>query len=114
MKAWKAGERKTDQSGQMPHIAKALAEADVSALSAYFSAMPPPPPTVQAVNLPAGSVAKPAVAAAPGAPGPKAPGGAGVLGSGTEQGAPLTGGSQGSGGGGGTQGTLPPPPPIKH
>jgi cytochrome c553 len=114
MKAWKAGERKTDQSGQMPHIAKALAEADVAALSAYFSAMPPPPRAAQVVNLPAGSVGKPAVAAAPGAPGPKAPGGAGVLGSGTEQGAPLTGGSQGSGGGGGTQGTLPPPPPIKR
>jgi cytochrome c553 len=114
MKQWKSGERKTDQSGQMPHIGKALPEADIAALSAYFSAMPPPPPMAQLVNLPAGSVAKPAVAAAPGAPGPKAPGGAGVFGSGTEQGAPLTGGSQGSGGGGGTQGTQPPAPPIKR
>jgi cytochrome c553 len=114
MKQWKSGERKTDQSGQMPHIAKALSDADVAALSAYFGAMPPPPPATQVANLPAGSAAKPAVAAAPDAPGPKAPGGAGVFGSGTEQGAPLTGGSQGSGGGGGTQGTLPPAPPVKR
>jgi cytochrome c553 len=114
MKQWKSGERKTDPSGQMPHIAKALPEADIVALSAYFSALAPPPPAVRMVNLPAGSLARPAVAAAPGAPGPKGPGGAGVFGSGTEQGAPLTGGSQGSGGGGGTQGTLPPPPPIRR
>jgi cytochrome c553 len=114
MMQWKKGERKTDQSAQMPHIAQALPEADIAALSAYYSALPPPPPAARLVNLPAGSSLKPAVAAAPGAPGPKAPGGAGVFGSGTEQGAPLTGGSQGSGGGGGTQGTLPPTPPIKR
>jgi cytochrome c553 len=113
MAEWKSGARKTDMSGQMPHIAHQLSDADVAALSAYYSAMPPPPPATQRINVPVGSALRPAVAAAPGAPGPKAPGAAGVQGTGTEQGSPLTGGSQGSGGGGGTQGTLPPQPPSR-
>lgn len=108
---WKSGVRKTDTSGQMPIIAKALSNADIAALSAYYSAQPPPPPAAKMVNIPAGSMARPAVAARADAPGPKAPGAAGVQGIGTEQGAPLTGGGQGPGGGGGTQGTQPPPPP---
>ncbi|MET0983222.1 MAG: c-type cytochrome, partial [Telluria sp.] len=104
MAQWKSGARKTDMSGQMPHIGSALSAADVTALSGYYSAMPPPPPAAQRVNVPAGSALRPAVAAAAGAPGPKAPGAAGVAGTGTEQGAPLTGGT----GGGGAQGTQPP------
>ncbi|MGJ7918055.1 c-type cytochrome [Massilia sp. LXY-6] len=44
MGAWKSGARKTDGSGQMPHIARALADADVAALSSYFAAQPAPPP----------------------------------------------------------------------
>ncbi|MFL6674138.1 MAG: c-type cytochrome [Massilia sp.] len=114
MTQWKNGQRKTDQSGQMPHIGRALSDADIAALAAYYSALPAPPPAARMVNTPSGSTLKPAIAAAAGAPGPKAPGGAGVFGAGTEQGSPLTGGSQGTGGGGGTQGTLPPPPPIKR
>lgn len=113
MAQWKTGGRQTDMSGQMPHIARQLADPDVAALSAYYGAMPAPPPAAQRVNVPAGSSLRPAVAAAANAPGPKAPGAAGVQGTGTEQGSPLTGGSQGSGGGGGTQGTLPPPPPAQ-
>jgi cytochrome c553 len=113
MAQWKSGARKTDMSGQMPHIGRQLADADVAALSAYYSAMPPPAPAAQRVNVPVGSSLRPTVAAAANAPGPKTPGAAGVQGIGTEQGAPLTGGSQGSGGGGGTQGTLPPPPPSQ-
>lgn len=109
MAQWKSGARKTDMSGQMTHIGRQLSDADVTALSAYFSAMPAPPPAVQLVNLPAGSVLRPAVAAAPNAPGPKVPGAAGVQGVGTEQGAPLTGGE----GGGGAQGTQPPRPPVQ-
>jgi cytochrome c553 len=116
MQAWKSGARKTDLSGQMVQIAHALSDDDVAALSAYFSGQPAPPPAARLVNLPSGTTARPAVAAAAGAPGPRVPGAAasGVTGSGTEQGAPVTGGSQGAGGGGGTQGTKPPEPPIRH
>jgi cytochrome c553 len=42
MGAWKSGARKTDGSGQMPHIARALADADVAALSNSFAAQPAP------------------------------------------------------------------------
>lgn len=109
MGQWKSGARKTDMSGQMPHIARALSDADVAALSAWFSAQPPPVlAAAQMVNIPAGSTLRPAVSAARG--GPRGPAAAGVAGSGSEQGAPVTGGSQGPGGGGGTQGTQPPPP----
>jgi cytochrome c553 len=112
MQAWKSGARKTDMSGQMVEIARALSDADVAALSAYFSAQPAPAPAATMVNVATGSPTKPAVAAAANAPGPRAAGGAGVTGAGSEAGAPVMGGSQG--GGGGTQGTKPPEPPVKH
>jgi cytochrome c553 len=117
MGAWKSGARKTDDSGQMPHIAQALADADVAALSSYFSAQPAPAPAAKLVNIPAGSSQHPAVDAPAGAPGPRTAGGGTVRGTGTEQGAPITGGSQGPGGGGGTQGNQPQqetPPPVRR
>jgi cytochrome c553 len=117
MGAWKSGARKTDDSGQMPHIGKVLADADVAALSSYYSAQPAPPPAPKVANIPAGSSQRPAVEAAAGAPGPRTAGGATVRGAGTEQGAATTGGAQGPGGGGGTQGTQPQqetPPPVKR
>jgi cytochrome c553 len=116
MAQWKSGARKTDMSGQMVQIARALSDADVKALAAYFSAQPAPPPSSKLVNIAAGSTARPAVAAAAGAPGPKVsgPAASGVTGGGTEAGAPVTGGSQGPGGGGGTQGTQPPQPPVRR
>jgi cytochrome c553 len=98
MTEWRNGARKTDNSGQMPHIAKQLDDADVAALSAYFSALPAPPPAGKMVNIAAGTMQKPAVAAQAG--GPKAAP-TGVSGAGSEQGAPLTGGGQGPGGGDG-------------
>jgi cytochrome c553 len=107
MAAWKNGARKTDASGQMAHIAQALPEADVAALSAYFSAQPAPPAAAKWVNIPVGSSQRPAVAATADAPGPRGSGGSTVRATGTEQGAATTGGSQGPGGGGGTQGTQP-------
>ena len=107
MAEWKNGARKTDASGQMTHIAQALADADVTALSAYFSAQPAPPAAAKWVNIPAGSSQRPAVAAAADAPGPRGSGGSTVRATGTEQGAATTGGAQGPGGGGGTQGTQP-------
>ncbi|TFW31518.1 c-type cytochrome [Massilia horti] len=64
MAAWKNGTRKTDPSGQMPHIAMALSDADIQALSAFFSARPPPPqPAAKDISVPAGSLLKPAEAA---------------------------------------------------
>lgn len=110
MNDWKGGARKTDPSGQMIHIAKALPDADVKSLSAYFSAQPPPPAAATRINIAAGSAQKPAVAAGPGAPGPQVPGAAaaGVTGAGTEAGAPVMGGSPGE-----TQAPKPPPPPVK-
>jgi cytochrome c553 len=107
MAAWKSGARKTDSSGQMTHIAQSLPDADVAALAAYFSAQPPPPSAAKWVNIPAGSSQRPVVAAAADAPGPRGTGGSATRATGTEQGAPTTGGSQGAGGGGGTQATQP-------
>jgi len=117
MGEWKNGNRKTDPSGQMPHVAQQLADADVAALAAYYSAQPAPPSAAKLVNIPAGSSQHPAVMPGPGAPGPSGPGGGTVRGTGTEQGAPITGGAQGPGGGGGTQGNQPQnetPPPVRH
>jgi len=116
MAAWKNGARKTDSSGQMTHIAQSLADADVAALSAYFSAQPAPPSAAKWVNIPVGSSQRPAVAAAANAAGPRGTGGSAVRTTGTEQGAATTGGAQGPGGGGGTQGTQPQQetPPPRH
>jgi hypothetical protein len=101
----------------MPHVAQQLADADVAALSAYYSVQPAPPSAAKLVNIPAGSSQHPAVMPGPGAPGPSGRGGGTVRGTGTEQGAPITGGSQGPGGGGGTQGNQPQnetPPPVRR
>lgn len=94
LSAWRSGERRTDPSGQMPAIAQRLSQADVAAVSAYYASLP-------WVST-ASRVARPAVAARPSAPGPGGPQGR-PQGTGTEQGAPLTGGGQGPGGGGATQ-----------
>ncbi|KQV52244.1 cytochrome c [Massilia sp. Root335] len=114
MAAWKNGARKTDSSGQMTHIAQSLPDADVAALSAYFSAQPAPPSAARWINIPAGSSQRPAVAAAAGAPGPRGAGGSPVRATGTEQGAPTTGGSQGGGAGGGTQPQQGTQPPVRR
>jgi cytochrome c553 len=117
MGEWKNGNRKTDPSGQMPHVARQLEDADVAALAAYFSAQPAPPSSAKLVNIPAGSSQHPAVMPGPGAPGPTGAGGGTVRGTGTEQGAPTTGGAQGPGGGGGAQGNQPQnetPAPVKR
>lgn len=107
MGEWKNGARTTDPSGQMAHVARQLGDDDVAALAAYYSAQPAPPSGAKLVNIPAGSSQHPAVMPGPGAPGPTGPGGTTVRATGTEQGAPTTGGAQGPGGGGGTQGNQP-------
>jgi cytochrome c553 len=117
MGEWKNGSRKTDSSGQMPHIAMQLADADVAALSAYFSAQPAPPSATALVSIPAGSSERPVVDPGPGAPGPSTRGGTTIRGTGTEQGAPTTGGAQGPGGGGGATGNQPQnetPAPVRR
>lgn len=105
MTEWRNGARRTDDSGQMPHIARQLDDADVAALSTYFSALPAPPPAAKLVNIAAGTVQRPAVAAQGGG-GPQG-GPTGTSGAGSEQGSPLTGGGQGPGGGGATKDTNP-------
>ncbi|MFL6656925.1 MAG: c-type cytochrome [Massilia sp.] len=102
MGEWTSGQRNTDGSGQMPSIAKRLSDEEVAALAAYFAAQPVPTAAALAVNTPAGSRARPAVAATAAAGGPR---GATAMpaGIGSEQGSPLTGGGQGPGGGGATQ-----------
>jgi cytochrome c553 len=122
MAEWKSGARKTDASMQMPAIAKALNDADVAAVAAYYAAQPTPAPAGKLVNIPAGTTLRPAIAARADSGGPKAPsGGLQGVGVGTEQGAPVTGGGQGQGPsvGTGAPGTPPapvpppPPPPVK-
>jgi cytochrome c553 len=39
---WKSGARKTDPTGQMPHVAQKLSETDMRALAQYFGALPAP------------------------------------------------------------------------
>lgn len=93
--AWRDGRRDTDPSGEMPRIARALRPAEIQALAAWYAALPVPPSAARrglafASTLPAltsGPVTKASAA----------------QGTGTEQGAPLTGGGVGPGGGGGTQ-----------
>ena len=107
MGEWKSGARKTDPSGQMPSIAQRLDQDQVTALAAYFASLAPSAPA-QRINIAAGTQARPAVAARSDGSGPPA-GAAATMhtGTGTEQGAPLTGGNQGPGGGGGTKAANP-------
>ena len=48
--AWKSGTRHNDPSGRMPAIAKALSEAEASALVGYFASLPPPGPGARAAG----------------------------------------------------------------
>lgn len=99
---WKSGARNTDPSQQMSMIAKRLNDNDIAALSAYYSVQTAPVPASQRINVPTGSVMRPAT------PGSTTQGGSTpVTGTGTEQGAVTSGGSQGPGGGGGASGTGP-------
>jgi len=94
---WKSGARKTDPSGQMPLIAQRLADADVQALVAFYSGLPPPPARSRDVA----SAWQPPKAVTV-VSGPKGAGSSGAQGVGSEQGAGTTAGSQGPGGAGGT------------
>lgn len=93
---WKSGARRNDPSGQMPAIAKALTDADVKTLVAYFSALPPPAPGNAQASMVASAPGRSRADVQSGPVAPTAP----HQGVGVEQGAPLTGGSQGQGSGG--------------
>jgi cytochrome c553 len=91
--AWRDGSRHNDPSGQMPAIAKILTDADTKTLVSYFASLPPPAPR-NAQAAVAMNTSRPAIQSGPvSATQP-------VQGSGTQQGAALTGGSQGTGSGG--------------
>ena len=101
---WKSGLRRNDPSGQMQAVVSRLSDADIAAVAAYYASLPPPsrrltpspPSTVPALRPPpAGRGGVPA--------------GQPSQGTGSEQGAPLTGGAQGPGGAGGTTGATPRP-----
>jgi cytochrome c553 len=104
---WKGGARNTDASGQMPAIAKLLSDQDIAALAAFYSAQQPPAPAGRNINVASGSAEKPAVEAAANAAGPKPGESTPMQGTGSEQGSPVTGGSQGIGGGGSASGAGP-------
>jgi len=99
---WKSGSRKNDPSGQMSAIAARLNDSDIAALAAYYASQPAPARNLEASALPRALRNTPAGRGGPPASAP-------AQGAGTEQGAPLTGGSQGPGGGGGTTGVNPAP-----
>jgi cytochrome c553 len=94
--AWKSGTRHNDPSGQMPAIAKALGDADVKALVAYFSALPPPAAGNAQAAMVASAGNSPRTEVRSGPVAATAP----SRGTGTELGAPLTGGAQSQGSGG--------------
>jgi cytochrome c553 len=100
MSEFKNGSRRNDPSGQMPAIASALPDADVDALVKYFASLPPPQPgNAQAIpaSFRSGTPARTS-GPTPGASKPDASRNR----SGTEQGSPSDGGSQGQGSGAGT------------
>jgi cytochrome c553 len=94
MGEWRDGSRHNDPSGQMPLIAKALNDAETKQIAAYFSSLPAPAPRNAQAAAMAVNTSRPAVQSGP--VGATAP----AQGTGTQQGAPLTGGSQGQGSGG--------------
>lgn len=98
--AWRDGTRRNDPSGQMPQIAKSLAEADVQAVAAFYAQMPAPAVPRDADVVRSGAAALGGHARTI-VSGPRGAASAGQ-GVGTEQGAPITGGGQGPGGGGAT------------
>jgi cytochrome c553 len=98
--AWRDGSRHNDPTGSMPVIAKSLDDADLQAAAAYYAGLPPPAQRMGAAPAPASSAASAIVS------GPRQPasGSQAAQGTGTEQGAPVTGGAQGPGGGGANSG----------
>jgi cytochrome c553 len=91
---WKDGSRRTDASEQMPRIAKLLSDAETNAVVAYFAALPPPARSRQFDANASTPRSGTTVVSGPTNAGRTAP----SQGTGTEQGAPVAGGTQGVGG----------------
>jgi cytochrome c553 len=107
--AWRDGTRANDASGQMPLIAQGLTQQDIAALAAYYAAQPPRAMSIDAERMaaigPAGAASGPAIASGPQTQVAGGEGGSPAAGTGTESGAPVTGGGQQGGGGTGTAST---------
>jgi cytochrome c553 len=103
--AWRDGSRHNDPTDSMPVIAKSLNDADLQSVVAYYAGLPPPAQRLGAVTV-AAAAAPAASGASAVVSGPRQPASASqaTQGTGSEQGAPVTGGSQGPGGGGGGSG----------
>jgi cytochrome c553 len=102
LKAWQAGARDTDASGQMNRIARQLNDADIAAIAQYYASQPPPD-TLELQLAPgttpqAGAAASSSSSATTDTAQPSRP-------AGTEQGSPTTGGTQGQGGAGQQEGS---------
>jgi cytochrome c553 len=102
LREFKSGARTNDPTGQMPYIAKQLSDSDIDALAAYLAQLPAPSPSEGDMAEIRQRAARGAATPSPRQSGPSAP-----TGTGTEQGAPLTGGGQSPGGGGGGSGSGP-------
>jgi cytochrome c553 len=92
MAEWKNGNRKNDQSQQMPMIAHRLTDADVAAVAAYYSSLPAPAPWQPQVVAP---LARGPAATSPSGPGPAD---SGTKVPGVEQAQPTQGNTVGPGG----------------
>lgn len=95
---WKSGERKTDPSQQMNHIAANLSEPEIAALARYFASLPAPAPFPSLAPPEAAASAAPSTGPTTAEP---------KQGVGIEQGGPTTGGAQGQGAGGTATGNGP-------
>lgn len=99
---WRDGSRANDPSGQMTLIGKSLEDADIQAVANYYAAQPPrsTPIDAETMRLARPQGAQPITSG----PDPQVAQAAkpAAAGTGTEQGSPQTGGSQGPGGGGAT------------
>ena len=92
--AWKDGSRRTDPSEQMPRIARLLSSAETDAVVAYFASLPPARPMQATSTANAASRTTQTIVSGPTTGNRSAP----AQGTGTEQGAPVSGGTQGVGG----------------
>ena len=89
---WKDGSRRTDPSEQMPRIARLLTEAEVNAVVAYYASLPPAAPPRP--NITASAKKSQTIVSGP-TPSRQPARSQGI---GSEQGAPVSGGTQGVGG----------------
>jgi cytochrome c553 len=94
LKAWRDGNRHNDVSGQMPIIAKRLNDDEIEAVAAYYASTQPPAPSLHRPMRPAAVAPRGDTGSSTNVPPPSG------RTTGTEQGEPTTGGSQGPGGGG--------------